>query len=367
MSDRPVLLAGCCATLLGVGLQRFAYAPLLPAMVQAGWLEAAAAGVAGAANLAAYLLGALSAQAMARSLGLRPALRGCMAAVALCFAACAWPGGLAWFLPWRMLTGFAGAGLMVLAGPAIQAAVLPGRRGIAAGATFAGVGLGIIAGAVLVPAMLPFGLSATWLALAGISAVLAAVTWRLWPDSPPLARQTVRGHRAGAFIACYVLAAAAAAPHMIWWPDYMSRGLGEPRLAAATWLGYGIAAACGPAVCSRAADRYGGRAALLGGLAVQALSLALPLVANGPLASLASAMLAGGTAIGITALALTRSKEIAGDAAPAVWQLCTAAFGAAQAVTGFGLAAVYSGLNSHLPLFAVGLAASLLALVFGRL
>ena len=43
--DRRVITAGVCATLLGVGLQRFAYAPLLPAMVQQHWLSAGDAGL----------------------------------------------------------------------------------------------------------------------------------------------------------------------------------------------------------------------------------------------------------------------------------------------------------------------------------
>ncbi len=363
---RRVLVAGCCGTLLGVGLQRFAYAPLLPAMVNAGWLGPGAAGALGGANLAAYLMGALAAPRLAQAVGLRPALRGCMAVVSVCFAACAWPSGLAWFLPWRMLTGIAGGGLMVLAGPAVQAVVPPDRRGVAAGATFAGVGLGIVAGAVLVPAVLPAGLPATWLALAAAGAMLTALTWRWWPNAPPPQRRSVRGHGTAMLIACYALAAVAAAPHMLWWPDFVARGLGAPRLASATWLAYGIAAACGPAVCGRAADRYGARRALLGGLSVQVAALALPLAADGPAFLLASAMLAGGTAIGITALALTRAKEVAGDAAPAVWQVCTAAFGAAQAIAGFGLAALYATTGSHLPLFAVGLAASVLAWGFGR-
>jgi len=40
---------------VGAGLSHFAYAPLLPEMVRAGWLSAGAAGVLGAANLAGYL------------------------------------------------------------------------------------------------------------------------------------------------------------------------------------------------------------------------------------------------------------------------------------------------------------------------
>jgi len=39
---------------VGAGLSHFAYAPLLPEMVRAGWLSAGAAGVLGAANLAGY-------------------------------------------------------------------------------------------------------------------------------------------------------------------------------------------------------------------------------------------------------------------------------------------------------------------------
>ena len=29
--------AGMCGTLIGVGLSRFAYAPLMPALIEAGW------------------------------------------------------------------------------------------------------------------------------------------------------------------------------------------------------------------------------------------------------------------------------------------------------------------------------------------
>ena len=63
-SPWPPILAGACATLLGIGLQRFAYGPILPAMVQQGWLEAGPAGMLGGANLAGYLVGAFAAGAV---------------------------------------------------------------------------------------------------------------------------------------------------------------------------------------------------------------------------------------------------------------------------------------------------------------
>ena len=55
---RPVL-AGLCANLVGVGLARFAYTPLIPALIAAHWFSPSATVYLGAANLAGYLGGAL--------------------------------------------------------------------------------------------------------------------------------------------------------------------------------------------------------------------------------------------------------------------------------------------------------------------
>src|SRR6478609_4761345 len=41
--------AGLCATLVGIGLARFAYTPLLPAIIDAHWFSASAATYLGAA------------------------------------------------------------------------------------------------------------------------------------------------------------------------------------------------------------------------------------------------------------------------------------------------------------------------------
>jgi hypothetical protein len=56
---RPVL-AGLCATLVGIGLARFAYTPLIPALIAAHWFSPSATVYLGAANLAGYLAGPCS-------------------------------------------------------------------------------------------------------------------------------------------------------------------------------------------------------------------------------------------------------------------------------------------------------------------
>jgi len=302
-SQAGAIFAGGCATLLGVGLQRFAYAPLLPAMVLAGWLGPGAAGVLGASNLAGYLIGAASAPATARRLGLRLTLRAAMLSAAASLALCAWPGGLAWFLPWRILAGVSGGFLMVLAGPAVQQAVAASLRGRAAGVTFGGVGFGIVAGAVLIPVLLPMGLSSAWLALAVAALMLTLLSWRLWPDVPPPPRLPVSAAGAWRLIVCYALAAAGATPQMVWWPDYIARGLGLGAAEGSLmWSAYGVAAAAGAVLCGALAGRIGIRRLYTAILALQAAGLALPLL-NSSLACLfASSVLAGASALSTAAL-----------------------------------------------------------------
>ena len=48
----PATLAGLSATLVGIGLGRFAYTPLIPVLIDAGWFSASDAAYLGAANLA---------------------------------------------------------------------------------------------------------------------------------------------------------------------------------------------------------------------------------------------------------------------------------------------------------------------------
>lgn len=365
--DLGAIVAGGCATLLGVGLQRFAYAPLLPAMVLAGWLGPGAAGVLGASNLGGYLLGAATAPAMARRFGLRAVLRGSMLLAAFCFALCAWPGGLLWFLPWRIVAGVTGGWLMVLAGPAVQQAVSAAIRGRAAGAMFGGVGVGIVTGAVLIPVLLPVGLPGTWLALAAAALALAAGSWRLWPDVPPPPRLPVSAHGAWRLILCYALAAAGATPHMVWWPDYVARGLGLGATeGAAMWAAYGVAATTGAVLCGTLAERVGLWRLFYALACAQSVALLLPLLDDGLPALLASSVLAGGTALSMTAVMLLLAKAIAGDASPGVWRVATAGYGAAQTGCGFTLAWLYAETGSHQWLFGLGLALTLLSLPLAR-
>src|SRR5690348_17479363 len=107
--------AALSANLVGIGLARFGYTPLIPALIAAEWFAPSAAVYLGAANLAGYLAGALGARAVSARLGPARALRLAMLITAASLFACAFPLGFWWFFPWRLLSGATGGVLMALA------------------------------------------------------------------------------------------------------------------------------------------------------------------------------------------------------------------------------------------------------------
>src|ERR1700741_1885393 len=91
-----VAFAGLAATLVGNGLGRFAYTPLIPALIAAGWFAPHSIVYFAAANLAGYFIGALLARRISILAGTVTTLRATMVLTAIGLAACAWPLGTAW-------------------------------------------------------------------------------------------------------------------------------------------------------------------------------------------------------------------------------------------------------------------------------
>ncbi|MGA7779141.1 MAG: YbfB/YjiJ family MFS transporter, partial [Paraburkholderia sp.] len=118
-------VAGASASLVGIGLARFAYTPLLPAIIGAHWFEASTAAYLGAANLGGYLAGALAARLFVKWFSSATVLRTMMLLATIAFVACAFPVSFLWFFLWRFASGVSGGALMVLAAPTILAHVAP--------------------------------------------------------------------------------------------------------------------------------------------------------------------------------------------------------------------------------------------------
>ncbi|MGH6948186.1 MAG: YbfB/YjiJ family MFS transporter, partial [Kiloniellales bacterium] len=102
---RRATFAGLAASLVGIGLARFAYTPLIPALIDAGWFSAPEAVYLGAANLAGYLAGALLARGMAARVPAARVLQSMMLLASVTFFVSAWPQPFLWYALWRFASG----------------------------------------------------------------------------------------------------------------------------------------------------------------------------------------------------------------------------------------------------------------------
>ena len=382
-------LAGACASLVGIGLARFAYTPLLPAIIDARWFPASTAAYLGAANLGGYLAGALSGGWLARRADSTPVLRAMMLVATVSFFACSVPVSFLWFFAWRFVSGLSGGALMVLAAPAILSHVAPTRRGFVGGAIFSGIGLGIAASGTIVPVLLRESLTESWLGLGVCGLLLTAVAWNGWPRSRaggkaltssrhashaphantrggPQARALAPG-AVYALYAEYALNAAGLVPHMIFLVDFVARGLGKGLDSGAQyWVLFGLGAILGPLITGHIADRVGFGPALRGVLVLQIVTVALPALTSSPVALIVSSVLVGAAVPGIVPLVLGRLHELLADKPAAqkqAWGTATTCFATMQAAAAYGLSYLFAhdGGNCRL-LFLIGTAALAMAL-----
>ena len=372
----PGLLAGVMATFVGLGLARFAYTPLIPLLVQAGWFSEARAVYLGEAILLGYLLGALFAYRLTQWFQPRVVVGVCLAAIVLSFVLCSWACGFAWFFAWRLIAGFAGATLIVVVPSMVVLATPTVRRALVVNLIFAGVGLGALLSATFIPLLLAFDLGVTWWSLAALSLVAGVLCW--WglqrmpvaTESASPTGQTCQGKGLGPtawvvtlVLVAYGLDAIGYLPHTVFWVDFIARENGFGQTAGAMqWVWFGVGAMLGPFVSAWLAHRMGWHHALWLGLMIKAWAVLLPLLSLAWLSQTTSSLLVGAMSSGIMALVSGRLAELVRLGwYQRAWGLATAVFAIAQAGAGFLMALLFDWADGARLLFAVGSGVLMLA------
>ncbi|NGM37072.1 YbfB/YjiJ family MFS transporter [Methylobacterium sp. DB0501] len=318
-----------------MGIGRFSYTPILPAMAADLALTQAQAGLLASANLLGYLVGALAAAL--------PALRGSprlwflasLAASAVSTILMAAAGDVATFLLLRFVGGVASAFVLVFASSVILDRLAAMGRPTLSCLHFAGIGAGIVLSALLVNAAGALGADwrGDWLVV-GLTALVATPVVGVLV--PPDARSSAPAAERGALRLGRPLVALLAA-YFLFGLGYVTtatflvtiiRGMPDLRSAeSAIWLVVGLSAMPSVALWTGLSRRIG---------VVPTLSLAFVAEAAGVVGSVVSgsvggavvaAALLGGTFVPITALGIMAARSLAGTRRRQVVALMTSSFG----------------------------------------
>ena len=376
-------VGGSATLLVGMGLGRFSYSPLIPALIEGGSLSAAEAGYIGAFNLLGYLAGALAALRIRALAGETGALKACLAVSLLCLVASIADFGFLWLAFWRFLVGVTVAVMMIGSLTLVTRHAPPDRLGSATGICFTGVGIGILLSGTLIPVLLDIGLAAAWSGLAaiGLLAVIAGF-WGLGgvPDGaetasgadlrtpqprPPLTLPVL------CLIGGQTMFSLGLVPHTIYWVDYIVRGLGRDiDTGGLHWALFGLGAVSGTYVWGRLADRLGFRAGLVLVFSALAAGVALPVLHPATWTLVFSSLVVGAQP-GFSAIISGRTHQIVGPAHMArVWRWMALTSGVFQAIGGYAYVALFDATGDYAAVFLLGggamAAGALISLIPGR-
>ncbi len=355
----PALVAGLLALAVAMGIGRFAFTPILPAMRDAFGLSPAVLGGLASANYLGYLLGALAAATPLLGRWSGTILRGSLLAVVAATTLMAATSSLPVWLALRFLAGLASAGVFIYGSAVILAWLARRDRLDLTGWFYSGVGVGIAGSGLVVLAsqrLAPDDAPSwrvEWIGVALLAAALTALCW-FWLPREPTATSGVGTPEPpaapGSIPFPMVLLGVA---YFLDGAGYIVAGTflvaivatvpGLADLGAGAWVLAGVAGAPSAVLWTRVGGRLGPVSALALAYVLQAVGLALPAISASALSAALSAALFGGTFIGITSLTMaeTRRRVPPHLAARAIAAL-TAVFGLGQ-VLGPLLAAWLAG------------------------
>jgi predicted MFS family arabinose efflux permease len=330
---------------VALGLARFAYALLLPAMrADLGW-SFATAGSMSTANAAGYLAGALAAAPFGKRLGDKRVFAVSLLLTAMAVGATGLTAEFPVLLALRIASGFTGALAFVSGAGLTSAAAMGGSKSRAPtllGVYFSGAGIGVTASALAVPSLLgTIGWRGGWLILGAISLAAAAfgcLALRYVPEPPYTAADTARGRWSPRFMARKLLAYGLFGAGYIAYATFIIAylrsnegfsGAGITRF----WSIFGLASVAAAFAWGPILGRLKGGWGAAATLSVVTIGTAMPLLWSAPAGAYLSAILFGGSFLAVLAAVTSFARRtVAPHALTAAIATLTVALGIGQCI-----------------------------------
>jgi len=334
-----VTLCGLAALAMAMGIGRFAFTPILPAMQEEFGVTVAEGGWLASANYLGYLLGALA--ATRSHVSQRAAIRLGLMTIALTTIAMGLTDGFAIWIVLRAVPGFASAWVLIYVSAwALDRLSKAGRPDLG-GTVYAGVGAGIVFAGTACLLLFHAHLTSShaWIALGASALLVTAALWPVMGDAPGVVANTTTAKASpqeipefwrlvfchGAFGLGYIIPAT-------FLPVMAKQVISDPAWFGWAWPIFGAAAVLSTLLAARLSLVLGQRGVWILGNLVMAFGVLIPIFVPGLTGIVLAALCVGGTFMVNTMVGLQEARRVAGLHARMLMAAMTSAFALGQIV-----------------------------------
>ena len=333
-----ILLAGILAIIVGIGVARFAFTSLLPAMLT-DYLSITDAGVLAAFNFSGYLTGAIFSIFLKDiNTKVKYFRLGMVLSIVTSILLATTHNELLWIVS-RIVAGFGSAMVLIVGGAIVMVKLNYEDKTKAMGIHFSGIGFAIVVSELVSQYVLREGTwSDAWLVLSLLSIVLTVYVLYILSFDQSMKQQAVKHQlNLSTFIPYVILLILAYFTEGIGFvvqgtflPDIINSLEGLDGYGNLGWLMVGLAGIPSSIIWMRLAHRYGSVNIIIIAMALQIVGILIPVFSTSITLNLLSGALYGSTFIGLVALFLNLGGKISGKNPVVLMGAMTAAYGIGQ-------------------------------------
>jgi len=340
-NNAAILLAGILALVVGVGVARFAFTSLLPAMLE-NHLSIAFAGMLASVNYVGYLSGSIFSIFIK---DIHAKVRFFRFGLALCIITslllALTQSQIIWLIA-RLLAGFGAAMALVVGSAIVMSKLQNTNKTKAMGIHFSGLGFSILVSDLIMRAVFNFSdyWQHAWLALAIAGTIFASYSAYILSFDKQSADQVVKHKFDKALFSPLVIVLALAyftegvgmVVQATFLPDIVNSLPGLAGYGGYAWMAVGLAGIPSCIIWMRLAHRYNSIDMMILAMALQVIGILIPIFSTNIVLNLISGILYGATFIGLVALFMNLAGQLAGKNPVFIMGMITAAYGVGQVV-----------------------------------